>query len=224
MKLDKNKVKKIYNILEEKLKIYKIPLAEQIQIKTKKPFFVLIGTILSSRTKDITTAKVCDNLFKVVKSFSDLEKIKNKDLEKILYGVGFYKQKTKLLKKIPKIIKTKFNNKIPNTINELILLPGVGRKSANLIISVAFNKPAICVDVHVHRILNRIGIINTKNSLETEIYLRKNLPEKYWNKTNYLFVILGQNICYPRKPNCNICYIQNYCKYYNETQKNAKDY
>lgn len=212
--MDLIKTKKIYNILEKKLKKYKIPLAEQINIKTKDPFFVLIGTILSSRTKDTTTAKVCNKLFQKVKSFSDLQKINNKELERLLFGVGFYKQKTKYLKDLPIVIKKKFNNKIPKTIEELIQLPGVGRKTANLVLSVAYSIPAICVDVHVNRILNRIALINTKNTLETEMYLRESLPKKYWNKTNYLFVILGQNICYPRKPNCKICPINKYCNYY----------
>ncbi len=219
MKLDINKTIKIYDILSKSLIDYKIPLAEQIHIKTKDPFFVLIGTILSSRTKDTTTARVCNKLFKKIKSFSDLKKIDPKELEEILYGVGFYKKKTIHLKKLPKIIETKFNNKIPNTIEELIQLPGVGRKTANLVLSVAYSTPAICVDVHVHRILNRIRLINTKTNLETEFYLRQNLPKKYWSKTNYLFVILGQNICYPRKPNCFNCPITKFCQYENKNLK-----
>ena len=219
MKLDVNKTIKIYDTLSKSLIDYKIPLAEQIHIKTKDPFFVLIGTILSSRTKDTTTAKVCDKLFKRIKSFSDLKKIDSKELEEILFGVGFYKTKTKHLKMLPKVIETKFNNKIPNTIEELIQLPGVGRKTANLVLSVAYSTPAICVDVHVHRILNRIGLINTKTNLETEFYLRQNLPKKYWSKTNYLFVILGQNICNPRKPNCFNCPIIKFCEYENKNLK-----
>lgn len=204
-------IEKIYLILRESLLKYKIPLAEQINVKTKEPFFVLIATILSSRTKDETTAKACDKLFKEVSSFKDIEKIDLKKLESILYPVGFYKTKARNLKKLSIIIK-KQNYKIPKTLEELILLPGVGRKTANLVLSVAFKKDAICVDTHVHRIMNRIGYIKTNNALETEMVLRKKLPLKLWKETNYLFVILGQNICYPKKPNCSKCPINKYCE------------
>lgn len=204
------KINTIYLILEKNLSKYNVPLAEQIQIKTKDPFFVLIGTILSARTKDTTTAKICDKLFLKIKNFDDLEIISLKKLEKLLYGVGFYKQKAKYLKALPKELK-KFNKKIPETIDELITLPGVGRKTANLVLSVAFNKPAICVDTHVHKIFNRIGLIKTKNTLDTEMQLRKILPINLWQKTNFLFVILGQNICLPLNPKCNSCPINKYC-------------
>jgi endonuclease III len=205
------KINKIYSILEKESSKFTIPLAEQIQIKTKNPFFVLIGTILSARTKDTTTAKICDKLFLKIKNFEDLEKISLKELEELIYGVGFYKTKAKHLKELPFTIK-KFNNKIPKTIEELISLPGVGRKTANLVVSVAFDKPAICVDTHVHKIFNRIGIINTKTPLETEIQLRKILPINLWQKTNLYFVILGQNICFPINPKCNICPINTLCE------------
>jgi endonuclease III len=204
-------IEKIYQILKEKLANYKIPLAEEINVKTKNPFFVLIATILSSRTKDQTTTTVCDKLFKKVKNFKDLEKIDVRKLESLLYPVGFYKTKTKNLKLLAKTIKEK-EYIIPQTIEELILLPGVGRKTANLVLSVAFKKEAICVDTHVHRIMNRIGYINTNSPFETEMTLREKLPLNLWNDTNYLFVILGQNICFPRKPNCSFCPINKYCK------------
>ena len=202
----------IYRILKIKLKGYSIPLAEQVHFKKKDPFFVLIATILSARTKDTTTSKVCDKLFLKIKSFQDIEKYSQKNIEKLIYPVGFYKTKASHLKELPKKIKELFNGKVPDTIDELLKLPGVGRKTANLIVSVCFNKPAICVDTHVHRITNRIGFIKTNNPLDTEIKLRSILPKKYWSDTNYLFVILGQNICMPRNPNCNICPINKYCK------------
>jgi len=205
------KIDLIYKILKKELSGYNIPLAQQVQVKTKEPFFVLIATILSARTKDTTTAEVCNKLFLKIKSFSDLEKIKLKDLEKLIYPVGFYKTKAKHLKKLPKEINKLYNGKIPQKIEELIKLPGVGRKTANLVISVAFNKPGICVDTHVFRITNRIGIIKTKNPKATEMKLRNILPRKYWKDTNYLFVILGQNICLPIKPKCSICPINKYC-------------
>ncbi len=205
------KIDSIYKILKKELSGYNIPLAQQIQVKTKQPFFVLIATILSARTKDTTTAEVCNKLFLKIKSFSDLEKIKKKDLEKLIYPVGFYKTKARHLKKLPKEINKLYNGIIPPKIEELIKLPGVGRKTANLVVSVAFNKPGICVDTHVFRITNRIGIVKTKSPKETEIQLRNILPTKYWKSTNYLFVILGQNICLPINPKCSICPINKHC-------------
>ena len=205
-------IEEIYKLLKINLKSYTIPLSEQINVKTKDPFYVLIATVLSSRTKDITTAKVCDNLFKEIKDIKDIQNMKIEKLESLIYPVGFYKTKSKNLKKLAKVLEMEFNLKIPNTIEELIKLPGVGRKTANLVLSVAFNKPAICVDVHVHRIINRIGYIKTTIPLDTEIILRKELPKKLWSDTNYLFVILGQNICKPRTPECYRCPIEKQCK------------
>ncbi len=205
-------IDKIYQVLKTELKTYNIPLIEQIHIKTKKPFFVLIGTILSSRTKDTTTAKVCDKLFKKVKNIDDILNTNQTDLEQLLYPVGFYKTKAKNLKKLAIIIKEKYNYKIPEDLEILVKLPGVGRKTANLVLSVAFKKDSICVDTHVHRIINRIGYIDTKTPLETEMILREKLLKKLWTDTNYLFVILGQNICFPRKPNCKLCPINKFCK------------
>jgi len=205
-------LEKVYALLERNLKGYTIPIAEQIDVKTKDPFFVLIGTILSARTKDETTAKVCDRLFKEIRSFDDLEKASLSKLEKLIYGVGFYKTKAKHLKELPWIIKNEFDGQIPKTIDELVMLPGVGRKTANLVVSVAFKEPAICVDTHVHKIINRLGWIKTKTPAETEKELRKSLPKKYWSKTNYLFVMLGQNICKPVSPFCSKCFISKYCK------------
>jgi len=210
--MNQETIKKIYFIFRKKLNNKEIPLAEQIDIKQNKPFFVLIGTILSARTKDTVTTKVCDELFKRIKNFEDLEKIKTKDLEKIIYGTGFYKTKAKHLKQLPKIIKEEYNGKIPENLEDLKKLPGVGQKTANLVLAVAFKKPAICVDIHVFRITNRVGIVSEKNVLKTEESLKKQIPKELWIETNKWFVILGQNICFARNPRCSICPIEKYCK------------
>jgi len=204
-------IKKTYSVLDRGLKNYPLPFAENVCLQYKRPFFVLIATILSARTLDKTTAVVCKRLFVKVKNFSDLEKISQKELEKLLYPVGFYKTKAKHLKELPSVIKEKFNGKVPEEIEQLLELPGVGRKTANLVVSVAFGKPGICVDTHVHRITNLLGIVKTKTPLETEMELRKILPKELWNKTNYLFVTLGQNICFSRRPNCQMCPIKELC-------------
>lgn len=204
-------IQKIYSILEKEIIKFDAPVVELVKAQDNDPFKILIATILSARTKDEVTAKVCNKLFKKVKNFNDLKKIKENELTKLLFPVGFYKTKAKHLKQLAVKLETEFNSKIPQTIEELIQLPGVGRKTANLVLSVAFNKPAICVDTHVHRILNRIGYIKTKNPLETEIILRNKLPKKLWSKTNRIFVPYGQMLCKPINPICSKCKINEYC-------------
>ena len=177
-------IDKIYSILKKEVIDYKVPIVDLIQIQTKDPFKVLITTILSARTKDGTTSIAAKKLFIKIKKIKDIEKFTQKEIEKLIYPVGFYKTKAKHLKQLPIILKQEFNNKIPETIEELIKLPGVGRKTANLVVTIAFNKPGICVDTHVHKIMNRIGYIETKTPYETEMRLRDKLPKKYWKTIN----------------------------------------
>ena len=205
------KIDKIYSILKKEVINYKVPIVDIIQIQTKDPFKVLITTILSARTKDETTSKAAKKLFIKIKKIKDLEKFTQKEIEKLIYPVGFYKTKAKHLKQLPIVLKQEFNNKIPETINELIKLPGVERKTANLVVTIAFNKQGICVDTHVHRIINRFGYINTKTPLETEIKLREKLPKKYWKPINSIIVAFGQNLCTPISPHCSECPIKKYC-------------
>ncbi|HQF81325.1 MAG TPA: endonuclease III, partial [Candidatus Syntrophosphaera thermopropionivorans] len=181
------------------------------QIQTKDPFKVLVTTILSARTKDETTSQAAKKLFEKVKNIDDLEKISAEELDSIIHQVGFHNAKTKYLKQLPSVLKEKFGGKIPSEIDELLQLPGVGRKTANLVRAIAFSLPAICVDVHVHRICNRWGYVQTKTPYETEMELRKILPERYWLTFNSYVVAFGQNLCTPRKPKCNQCPIYNQC-------------
>ena len=201
----------IYRILSREVKNYKVPVVDLIEIQTNDPFKVLIATILSARTKDETTAKACERLFSKIKNFKDLEKLSEMEIEKLIYPVGFYKVKSKHLKKLPNMLKEEFNEKIPEEIGDLIKLPGVGRKTANLVRAVAFKKPALAIDVHCHRIFNRLRYIRTKTPFETEMELRKKLPKKYWEKINSLFVAFGQHLCRPISPYCSKCKIVSYC-------------
>jgi len=218
----KTDIDSIYKVLNKAVKSYQVPIVDLVEAKTKDPFKILIATILSARTNDKTTAIVCKKLFAKVNSAKDLEKLNVKQIEKLIYPVGFYKNKAKYLKKLPVVLKKKFNNELPRTIEELIELPGVGRKTANLVMAVAFKIPAICVDVHVNRIMNRFGYIKTKNPLETEMALRKKLPKKYWLKINYIIVAFGQNLCKPINPQCNICPVYQYCKRVGVKTKHGK--
>jgi len=202
-------IEKIYEILKKQN--LHAPVAELISIQTNSPEKVLIATILSARTKDATTAAASKILFSKVQKIQDLEKLSEIEIKKLIYPVGFYKTKARHLKQLPKTLREKFNNKLPDTIESLIQLPGVGRKTANLVRALGFNKPAIAVDVHVHRIFNRLGYVKTKTPLETEMELRKKLPKKYWEKINALFVAFGQTICKPVSPYCSRCQIKQYC-------------
>ena len=209
--MQKVQIDKVYTILKKEVQNYRAPVVDLIQLQTKNPFNVLIATILSARTKDQTTVAACKKLFAKVKTFSDIENISEKQVQKLIYPVGFYQNKAKYLKQLPKAVREKFNDKIPQTIDQLIQLPGVGRKTANLVVAIAFQKPAVCVDVHVHRITNRLGYLRTKIPFETEMTLRKKLPKKYWTTFNSIFVAFGQFTCKPISPFCSRCPVQKYC-------------
>jgi len=177
-------------------------------------FSILIGTILSARTKDETTTKAVKALFSKYKTPKALANAKVKDVEKIIKSIGFYHVKSKRIIEVSKIIDSKYNGVVPDNLEELIALPGVGRKTANCVLVYAFDKPAIPVDIHVHRISNRLGLVNTKSPEDTEQELMKKIPKKYWIKINDTFVMYGQNICKPISPMCNVCKIKKSCKYY----------
>lgn len=180
------------------------PIIDLIAAQTRDPFKILVGTILSARTKDKTTAEACHRLFAEVETLEDLKKIPVERLEKLIYPVGFFRMKAKHLKQLD-------YQELPDTIEGLCELPGVGRKTANLVVALAFDKPAICVDVHVHRITNRLGLFKTRTPFETEMELRRILPVKYWKSWNSLLVSFGQTRCAPRNPKCCDCPIRIYC-------------
>ncbi|MEM3143870.1 MAG: endonuclease III [Candidatus Nitrosotenuis sp.] len=178
------------------------------------PFAILIGTILSARTKDENTTKVIRQLFLRYKGVNELAAANPKDVEKIIKSIGFYHVKSRRIIEVAKIIKSQFGGKVPQDLDQLITLPGVGRKTANCVLVYAYEKPAIPVDTHVHRISNRLGLVKTRTPEETEIALMEKIPQKYWLQINDTFVMYGQNICKPISPMCDVCKIQNLCKYY----------
>lgn len=177
----------------------------------KDPYIVLIACILSLRTNDKTTYPATLRMLKLAKTPQEMMALKQEELEKAIYPVGFYKNKAGQIIELSKILVEKYRGKVPCDIDKLCELRGVGRKTANLVLSEGFNKPAICVDVHVHRIFNRLGYLKTKNPEETEYTLREKLPQKYWIPINSLLVTHGQNICKPIKPLCSKCPIEKYC-------------
>lgn len=189
-------------------------LRELHDVEMGNPFMILIGTILSARTKDENTTKVVKKLFTKYKTPKDLAHAKLHDVEKIIRPIGFFHVKSKRIMDVASIIYSKYNGKVPDTMEELISLPGVGRKTANCVLVYAYEKPAIPVDIHVHRISNRLGLVHTKNPEETELELMKKIPKKFWLSINDTFVMYGQNICKPITPLCSVCKIKSKCKYY----------
>ena len=176
------------------------------------PFKVLICCILSLRTNDKTTYPCSLRMLELGQEPKDFLNIDTQTLANAIYPVGFYKNKAQQIIDISKEIVEKHNSKVPNSIDELVQFKGVGRKTANLVMAKGFDTPAICVDVHVHRISNRLGWVKTSTPDETEMKLREILPKKHWIDFNTLLVTHGQNFCKPQKPNCENCSISKYCK------------
>ena len=175
------------------------------------PYLVLIACILSLRTNDRTTYPATLRMLELAKTPEEMMRVSVEDLAKAIYPVGFYENKAKQIIELSGKIVKELNGKVPDDIDELCKFKGVGRKTANLVVARGFNKPAICVDVHVHRIFNRIGYVKTKTPEETEFALREKLPVKYWIDINTLIVTHGQNVCKPQKPLCSVCPIEKYC-------------
>ena len=189
-------------------------LRELHEAETGGPLSILIGTILSARTRDENTSAVVRKLFAKYKTARSLARAKLSDVEKIIKSTGFYRVKARRIIEVASIIDVKYSGKVPDNLDELLKLPGVGRKTANCVLVYAFQKPAIPVDTHVHRISNRLGLVKTKTPEETEFALMEKVPKKYWLQINDVFVMYGQNICKPISPLCNVCQIKKECNYY----------
>lgn len=200
----------VVGILREAYKEFREPVVTEVA-KDKDPYKVLISTVLSLRTKDETTKEASLRLFERAPDIFKLKELSEEEIKKLIYPVGFYKTKAKNLKKIAKIIVDKYDGVVPSDLDELLKLPNVGRKTANLVLAKGYNIPAICVDIHVHRISNRLGLVKTKTPIETEFALSKILPKKYWIEFNDLLVPFGQNICRPTSPFCSRCPIYDFC-------------
>jgi len=178
------------------------------------PFKILIGTILSARTRDENTTRVVNKLFARFKTPEDLAVADIDEIKKIIHSIGFYNVKAERIKQVSQTLVSRFGAQVPCDIDQLLELPGVGRKTANCVLVYAFDKPAIPVDVHVHRISNRLGLVHTKMPEQTELELIKLVDRRLWTRVNDTFVMYGQNICLPVKPNCKACDLKKMCRYY----------
>ncbi|MGC8564900.1 MAG: endonuclease III [Thermoplasmata archaeon] len=197
------KIEIVIKILMKKISPHKIPYNE--------PWKVLISTVLSQRTKDETTATVSKRLFEKYPNLNDLANAKNEDLEILLKPIGFYREKAKRIKEIARIILDDYGGNVPKEKDLLLKLPGVGTKTANIVLSVSYSKDYIAVDTHVHRISNRLGWVKTKTPEETELELMKIIDRSYWKIINSVLVEFGKSICRPKGPRCDICPVSNYC-------------
>ena len=210
--MDNSTIGKVVEILRKEKKKWNVPIVTLMSQTENNPFKILIATILSLRTKDEVTAKASERLFRVADTPEKLMELSEGEIEKLIYPVGFYRRKAKTIREVARIIVEKYGGEVPSDIDELLKLPGVGRKTANLVVTLGYGKPGICVDTHVHRIMNRFGYVKTKTPEETEMALREKLPKEYWIEINDLLVSLGQHICHPTSPKCSQCPVSEYCE------------
>ncbi len=208
---EEERIRKIVEILRKEKEKWNVPIVTLMSQTGSDPFEILVATVLSLRTKDEVTAKAAERLFQVADTPEKLLKLEEDEIASLIYPVGFYRRKAKNLKEIAKILIEKYGGRVPDDLEELLKLPGVGRKTANLVITLGYGKPGICVDTHVHRIMNRLGYVKTKTPEETEFALREKLPKEFWIEINDLLVSLGQHICHPTSPKCSQCPIEPYC-------------
>jgi endonuclease-3 len=201
----------VIKIVSREVQRFKEPIVTRISRERRDPFRILVSTVLSLRTKDDCTAAASVRLFALARTPQDMLNLPEKEIAKVIYPVGFYNTKAKHIKQICAILVEKYNGRVPADLERLLELPGVGRKTANLVITLGFGIPGICVDTHVHRITNRWGYVHTRTPKETEFALRKCLPGRFWIIINDLLVTYGQNICTPVSPRCSECRIEKWC-------------
>ncbi|HEY5648877.1 MAG TPA: endonuclease III [Nitrospiria bacterium] len=201
----------VIRILKKEILKWKVPIVGVVAAESRDPYRVLISCLLSLRTKDSATAVASEKLFKLATTPEDMVRLPAAKIEKAIFPVGFYRTKAKTIRGVSRDLIDRFGGRVPDDLDDLLTLKGVGRKTANLVVTLGFQKPGICVDIHVHRISNRLGYIRTKNPEESEWALRGKLPRKYWISYNDLLVAFGQNLCKPVSPHCSQCPISGHC-------------
>lgn len=202
---------KAWPVLKKQVRTFQLPWLENLAARDRDPFKVLISCILSLRTQDKTTGVASERLFRLASTPQALSRLSVRTIEKAIYPVGFYRVKAGTIKDISREVIDKHRSRVPDTMEGLLTLKGVGRKTANLVLTRGFNKYGICVDTHVHRITNRWGLVTTKEPDETERVLRHILPKRYWKDLNGILVAYGQRICKPLSPLCSLCGINSSC-------------
>ena len=206
-------IHEVMGVLKDLARDWDIPAIDRVTEHIPDPFRVLISCLLSLRTKDEVTDQASERLFRKAPTIERMVQLSPDDIQHVIYPVGFYRNKAQTIKRVSEIVIEKYRGKVPSTLNELLSLPGVGRKTANLVLTLGFGKLGICVDTHVHRITNRWGYLRTKNPEETECALRKKLPVRYWIEFNSLLVSFGQRVCRPISPFCSQCPLRGLCNH-----------
>lgn len=199
-------------VLKRYVKRWRVPAVGVVQAETRDPFCILISTIISLRTKDAVTEAASRRLFAKAKTPAALAALRESEIAKAIYPASFFRVKAGTLRNVAKDLLARYGGKVPDSIDELLTLKGVGRKTANLTVTLGYAKPGICVDIHVHRISNRWGYIKTKTPDESEDALRKQLPKKHWIVYNDLLVPFGQHLCTPVSPHCSVCPLTDNCE------------
>ena len=209
--MDDRHMAEIIRLLEKELKKRELPIVSQLAHERHNPFEILISTLLSLRTKDEVTAAATERLFALASTPEEMLRLSEEEIQKAIYPVGFYRNKAGTILQVCRELIARFHSLVPETLEELLTLKGVGRKTANLVVSLGFNGAGLCVDTHVHRISNRLGYVRTKTPEETEFALREKLPVKYWSRYNTLLVAFGRNTCRPVSPLCSDCPVAALC-------------
>lgn len=204
-------IEDVAEILRTETARWKDPIVTRYSRERRSPFRVLIATILSLRTKDVTTEAASERLFALADTPQKMLGLDEAAIAAAIYPVGFYNVKAATIRKVCQQLLERFGGRVPDSVEELLMFPGVGRKTANLVVGLGYGKPAICVDTHVHRITNRWGYVKTKTPEQTEMALRRILPERYWVSINDWLVTYGQNLCLPISPKCSNCRILPHC-------------
>jgi endonuclease III len=206
------RIEKTIAILKKRLKHTSLPSVSQVAEMSREPFGILVSTLISLRTKDRVTLAASARLLNRARTPEEMARLEPEEVEKLIYPAGFFRTKAKKLIEIAGILIREHGSKVPDTEEALLRLPGVGRKTANLVLNLGFGKPAVCVDTHVHRIANRLGWVNAKKPVDTEVQLMKVLPRKDWIRINELLVQFGQSVCRPVGPKCGECPVSGYCE------------
>jgi endonuclease-3 len=203
-------ISRVLCLIERANRAFVVPAVTQVAAR-RDPFAVLVSTVLSLRTKDDVTAAASARLLARAPDPAALLRLPAPRIERLIFPVGFYRVKARHLRQIARLLLERHGGRVPADLGTLLELPGVGRKTANLVLVLGFGLPGVCVDTHVHRICNRLGYVRTENPFETEMELRRKLPRRHWLTVNDLLVTFGQNVCGPLSPRCSICPVAGSC-------------
>jgi endonuclease III len=203
---------RVLSVLQRESRNWRVPIVTLVAERSRDPYQVLISTLLSLRTKDETTTVASRRLFERAQTPRDMLLLSEADIRELIYPVGFYKRKAETIRRVSSILIEKWDGRVPDDLDILLTLPGVGRKTANLVLTLGFGKPGICVDTHVHRISNRLGYVRTRTPEETEMALREKLPMDWWIPVNDILVAFGQALCKPTSPFCSRCPVGDSCE------------